>query len=154
MASTAVVAQAQQIERIDVVEPGLYTASVVSAARNASGILQNTLNNTQLVQATREVPAKPGVRFGFRFAVVGEPKGTTVNVKKVIIFPAGGLQSPASKEPLTRSERTITRELDGEALYTGYSFDDPWELVPGTWTIELWHGDRKLTSQSFKVFKP
>jgi hypothetical protein len=35
----------------------------------------------------------------------------------------------------------------------GYQFGHDWEIVPGTWTIELWDGDRKLASQSFQVVK-
>lgn len=48
----------------------------------------------------------------------------------------------------------MTRTIGREAGYVDYGFDDPWELVPGTWTIELWHGDRKLATQSFTVVRP
>jgi Domain of unknown function (DUF3859) len=34
-----------------------------------------------------------------------------------------------------------------------YQFGHDRETVPGTWTIELWDGDRKLASQSFQVIK-
>ena len=37
--------------------------------------------------------------------------------------------------------------------YSGYSFDDPWEIVPGTWRFEIWLGGRKMAEQSFNVSK-
>jgi len=147
-------AQALQVDRIEVVEYGIYTVSLVHAERDAKGILQSSLSNIQHVETTRMVPAKIGVRFGFRFVVVGTPKDAKVTLRKITHFPPGGLQPPGSKEALSRSETTMTRTIGGEARYTDYGFDDPWELVPGPWTIELWYGDRKLASQSFTVFKP
>ena len=37
--------------------------------------------------------------------------------------------------------------------YSGYSFDDPWEIVPGTWRFEIRLGGRKMAEQSFNVSK-
>ena len=147
-------AQALQIERIEVEDYGIYTASLIRAERNDKGILQSKIGNVQLVEKTHTVPAKLGVRFGFRFVVVGAPANAKVTLRKITHFPPGGLQPPAPREALSRSESTITRNIGGEVSYTGYAFDDPWELVPGPWTIELWYGDRKLVSEGFTIFKP
>jgi len=147
-------AQTPQIERIDVVDYGIYTAEVMSSQRDAQGLLQNTSTNIQHVQTTRDVPAQIGVRFGFRFRVVGAPSGAEVRLKKITTFPPGGLRNPASAQALSRSETTLTTTVGNEVSYTAYKFDDPWELTTGPWTIELWQGDRKLVSQSFTVFKP
>jgi hypothetical protein len=143
-----------QAPRIEIVDYGLYTASVVRAERDAKGLLQNTVGNLAHMQTTRTVPARLGVRFGFRFVVAGAPAGTKVTLRKITHFPPEGLRSPASKEPLARTESTITRTIGGQPGYTGYGFDDPWELVPGPWKIELWVGDRMLASESFTVIKP
>lgn len=35
--------------------------------------------------------------------------------------------------------------------FTGWRFDNPWELVPGTWRIELLHQERAIASQEFEV---
>jgi hypothetical protein len=152
--SAEVCGQEPQIERIDVVDYGLYTASVVSAQRNPEGFLQSQSTNVQHVQTTRDVPGQIGVRFGFRFKVVGPLQGAKVSLKEITIFPPGGLRNPSSAQAIRRSESTRTVIVGNEAAYTAYKFDDPWELVAGSWTIELWHGDRKLASQSFTVFKP
>ena len=34
---------------------------------------------------------------------------------------------------------------------TGYGFEHAWEIVPGTWTIEISHAGTKLAEQSFTV---
>lgn len=143
-------AQTPQIESIEVVDYGLYTAEVMSAQRDAQGLLQNTSTNVRHSQTTRDVPAQIGVRFGFRFRVTGVPSGTEVRLKKIITFPPGGLRNPASPQVISRSETTLAMTVGHEAMYTAYKFDDPWELATGTWTIELWQGDRKLLSQSFR----
>jgi hypothetical protein len=150
---TGAYAQTPQIERIDVVDYGIYTATVISAQRDAQGILQSTSDNPQHLETTRNIPAQLGTRFGFRFTVVGTPKAAAVQLRKITIPPSGGLQNPTSNQPIYRSENIITATV-GEPQYTAYKFDDPWELVNGTWTIEIWYGDRKLLSQSFTVFKP
>jgi len=152
--STQVCGQELRVDGIDVVDYGLYSASVTSAQRDAQGILQNTSTNIEHLQTTRDVPAQIGVRFGFRFRLTGAPSGTQVQLKKITIFPPGGLRSPASTQAISRSESILTETVGDEVNYTAYKFDDPWELVIGSWTIELWYGDRKLTSQEFMVFKP
>lgn len=48
---------------------------------------------------------------------------------------------------------TIEPTRIGTMEIAGYQFRQDWEIAPGTWTIELWDGDRKLASQSFQVVK-
>ncbi len=102
---------------------------------------------------TRTIPARPGVRFGFRYNVVGAPDGTQVPVTIVDKFPKQGLRKPGSAESFYREEYVAQKTI-GRESYTDYGFDHDWELVPGTWTIELWYQGRKLTEQSFTVIKP
>ena len=39
----------------------------------------------------------------------------------------------------------------GFARFTGWAFEQPWELVPGPWKIEMLLGDRVLAAQDFQV---
>jgi hypothetical protein len=39
----------------------------------------------------------------------------------------------------------------GETSYASYTLEDSFELVPGEWVFEIWQGNRKLATQSFKV---
>jgi len=54
---------------------------------------------------------------------------------------------------LSESPITITAHL-GRPFFAGWRFDDPWEVEPGRWKIELWLGTSKLAAQEFTVVKP
>ncbi len=147
-------AQAQTVQRIEIVESGIFTAHQDRKveAPGTAVCTTNIVSDVQLVQETATIPARIGVRFGFRYRVVGKGRGT-VTLTKVNRLPAPGLRNPDTGN-VTITERTTIEAAIGETRYTGYSFDHDWEFVPGTWTFELWQGDRKLTSRSFDVVKP
>jgi hypothetical protein len=149
-ATSNALAQAQKIQRIDILEYGLYTADEKECRRDALGVQRCERTNVRHAVTTLTVPAQHGVQFGTKFRAVGTPNGATVNVKRVWLFPPAGLNSPASKQPLLRLDRDESVTI-GKDDFTSYIFDDPWELVPGTWTLEYWVGDRKLFSKSFTV---
>ena len=142
-----------QVRGIEITEHGIYTADVQSSTRDSQGVQQNISTNFRLAAGTDKIPVRPGVRFGLLYKVVGSPGGGTVSLKKVVVYPPGGLNSPAKPQPITRSETTLSPKI-GEIAYTGYRLDDPWELVRGLWTIELWYNDRKLAEQRFTLVAP
>ena len=148
--TTSAFAQTANIRRIEIVEYGLYTADEKDCHRDDLGIQRCTRTNVRHAATTLTVPAQRGVQFGLKLKTVGAPAGATVNVKRVWLFPPAGVNSPTSKEPLLRLDRDDMVTI-GKTDFTSYIFDDPWELVPGTWTLEYWLGDRKLLSRSFTV---
>jgi hypothetical protein len=149
-ATTGVLAQAPTIQRIEILEYGLYTGDETACRRDDLGIQRCQRTNVRHAATTLTVPAERGVQFGIKFVAVGAPSGETVAVKRLWIFPPRGLNSPASKGPLLRLDRDDTVTI-GKPDFTSYIFDDPWELVPGTWTLEYWVGNRKLLSKSFTI---
>jgi hypothetical protein len=152
ISSTA--ADAQKIQRIDVTEFGIYsnhTEKAVAAPGTASGVTLQ-LSDVKLVKATDRVPATPDVEFGFRYNIVGR-RGDSVKLKKVVHIPQPGIRNPQTGNTTVQSE-SVFSPIVGSAAYTGYTLNHPWEIVTGTWTIELWDGDRKLASQSFDVVAP
>jgi len=148
--AAATPAWAQKIDRIEIVEYGIFTADKLKSERDSNGQLNSILGNVQHQETTTTVPAEPGVKFGFRYRVIGEPDGQAVTIRKVMIYPSPGLKVPNTPQPLTRSQTTTTPTI-GETSYTGFEFDDPWELAPGIWTMQLWQGNRMLTEQRFNV---
>lgn len=152
LASTGTYAQTPQIDSINVVEYGIYTAAAIRDQPSGQGIGHNTVSNIRLAAKTRTIPMQLGVHFGFRYTVVGAPVGTVVSLRNVTIYPSPGVHNPHAAQPILRHESRINRKI-GDTSYHDYSFDDPWELVPGTWIMEMWYGDRKLLSQSFTVVK-
>jgi hypothetical protein len=94
-----------------------------------------------------------GVEFGLRYRIVGAPKGAKISVKRDWRLPEPGFRPPSADQPILRLDRVDETKI-GDTVYVSYAFDDPWELVPGPWTIEFWYGDRKLDERQFMVSKP
>jgi hypothetical protein len=65
-------------------------------------------------------------------------------------LPVGRLEVSAVAHAAASFERSLPLRI-GEISYTDYTFDAPWELVPGPWKIQFWLGDRKPAEQDFNV---
>lgn len=137
----------------EIVEYGIYTAEIETAKRDNNGVLQSSLGNIRHAATTTTVPARHGVRFGFRYRIIGAPAGAAVPVRFLTVFPPAGLRPPNTARPIHNSESNVTQKI-GEVGYHDYGFDDPWELVPGSWTIQIWYGNNKLAEQKFTVTSP
>jgi hypothetical protein len=149
---TASVAYAQmsQIDRIEVVEYGIYTVDRAVQGRDALGINQAVASNVRHAATMRTIPAQIGTTFGFRYKVVGKPYDAPVDLRKVVIFPRRGLIPSASAKPVTQDEFPLHTRV-GQTSYVSYTLEDSFELVPGIWVFEIWQGNRKLATQSFNV---
>lgn len=145
-------AQAQQATSIEIVEYGLYTRDAVRTDTGGP-IARTVVRNIRHAATTTTVPAQLGVSFGIRYRVDGSPNGATVDVSEITLFPPPGLKSPKSAQPVLKDVDPHKRKI-GETVYCGYSLDNSWEAVPGTWTFQLWSGDRMLAEKSFNVATP
>ena len=145
-------AQTSHIDRIDVVEYGIYTADKTNCHRDAQGIERCDRSNVRHAATTLTVPAQIGVEFGLRYRVVGTPVGSPIKVKRVWLLPTPGFMEPGANAPIRRLERVDTTTR-GATVFAEYGFDDPWELVPGPWILEFWDGNRKVFTQTFTVVK-
>ncbi len=145
--------EAQTVQRIDIIEAGIYTVTKdrkVEEPGTATGS-RVLLSNIKLAHQTNTIPGRLGVRFGFRFKIIGTPNAV-VKLKKIVRIPSPGISNPNTGNVIMTSVYSRDSKV-GDIDYTDYGFDDAWEIVPGTWTMELWDGDQKLASQSFNVVK-
>jgi hypothetical protein len=138
------------VERLELLEHGLYSAASENCSPDERGLIVCDVANVRHVATTTSVPARVGVLFGASFRVVGAPNGATVNLRKVWLPPSAGLRAPTVAEPIRRIER-IERNVVGATTVSTFGFDEAWELLPGTWTLQFWDGDRLLLSQQFDV---
>jgi Domain of unknown function (DUF3859) len=62
-------------------------------------------------------------------------------------------QYPAQTTPDGRVFTSHDMPLDpgGTLVYTGFTFEYPWEMVSGDWTFRLMQGERELAVTTFKV---
>ncbi len=151
LAVPAVAADAR-IQRVDVLDRGVYTIATGSASAEGStptGEVTAVTTATN-VESTDNIKAKVGLEFGLRYVVIGAPEGAEVPLDFVILYPEPGLKDPAESTPL-RESRYQRKKKIGETVYLGYGFESEWEIVPGTWTFQIWDGDRELAEQTFTV---
>src|SRR5712691_8843920 len=68
-------AQTARVDRIEVVEYGIYRTETTKRTETpgTAGGYVRTLTNIRNSEVTRTVPARPGVRFWFRYNVIGAP---------------------------------------------------------------------------------
>lgn len=142
--------QTPQVERIDVIEYGLFAPDRMSCQRDSRGVQRCGWINTK---TTQTVPAEIGLAFGARVRVIGAPNGSEVTLNRDWLYPKAGQHPPAPNPAAYRMDRTFTATIGDTALIV-YTLDNPWELVPGPWVLEFWSGDRKIGSQSFTMVKP
>lgn len=101
----------------------------------------------RLETRTNTVHASLLTRFGFTYMLSGGPPREHL-LEIVIRHPA--MVNPATGETLTRQSLEITA-CPGTRAFAGWSFTSGWELVSGTWTVELHQKGRKLLEHDFEV---
>ena len=145
-------AQTSQVDHVDIVDKGVYVVTTGDQTPNASTPTGSIAAVTvaKNVQDTTTIHGQLGSEFGLRYVVVGAPAGADVPLDIVITYPMPGLADPSAAKPILESRFTRVKKI-GETDYLGYGFENDWEIVPGTWTFEIWFGGRKLASQAFTV---
>jgi len=152
LVSISSTASAQAIERIEIAEPGIYRAARESSPRNEPGSTAGTfrqLIGPSLAEETTTIPTTVGVMFGFRYNT-SESRGFAT-LKFVTLVPQPGMRDPKTGTAKVRG-KYLEKVIVGGKEFKGYSFDESWEVVMGTWTFEVWDG--QLASQSFNVIAP
>lgn len=153
-APLAVHAADVRVERIDVVDTGIYAVETgeETADPNAPTGTIAAVTTVTNVETTTTIPGKLGLEFGLRYVIVGEPDGAEVPLDFVITYPPPGIVDPAESSPLLESRYSRSKKI-GETVYLGYGFENDWEIVPGLWRFEIWHDGAKLADQSFTIGK-
>jgi hypothetical protein len=106
-----------------------------------------------LIQTTDRIPAKLGVIFGIGFVVDAPANIREVTFRRITRFPPPGLTNPKTGRTHLFNESLRTYQV-GQKLHATYGFDEEWEIVPGTWRIELWDSEHKAAEKAFFVTRP
>jgi Domain of unknown function (DUF3859) len=150
----AAAAQAPTISKADITQSGIYEAKITGRTP-APGTAAGYTNKVEyhFVSNATMVPARKGVRFGFEYRLVGAPEGAKVAIRRVTIFPSGGLRNAQTGQVAQNDEVTVQNTI-GDLSLKGYGLDNDWEAVPGVWIQQIWYGDQKLAEQNFTLVKP
>jgi len=136
---------------VGIVEYGRFERKKSSATSNdeqAPTKRGDVVADARLIELTTEIPAVLGTSFGLRVKFIGEPIGATISCTAKCIHPK--ITDPASGRT-TETEQWRNTGTIGSDGYIGYSFDNPSELVPGDWTIQIFTGSKLRAQKTFTV---
>jgi Domain of unknown function (DUF3859) len=148
-------AQDAHIDRLEVVDAGFYDSAKTTvtgstpSASTVTGSVQE-LAELKLLAEPPATSARVGVGFGVRFRSFGERDGERAILRSVWKIPAPGIINPTNGKAYRESVADFPTTI-GTNHWRGYGFEQTWEAVPGTWTIEIWQDDRKLLEKSFEI---
>ena len=130
-----------------ITEVGIYASQIITDETNAAGVKLQGIDDFKLLLNTTNVPARIGIRFGFRFEILGTPANAPIVLTMV------GKHPPLKNSTTGKMETTDTYQLNSwiGKTYTSNSFDQKSDCVPGQWSFEVWHEGKKLCEQSFLV---
>jgi hypothetical protein len=137
--------------RLEVLTYGLYETDKgrrVPMPKSVSGQM-NLLGHVRHKQTTAEVFGRLGESFGLEYVITGIPAGALITVRTRHPL----LTNPATGVAMDYGERE--QEADpGERRYTGYTFDDTYEIAEGEWSIQFLYRGKVFHEQKFKVVVP
>lgn len=146
-------AKADHVDRVIVVEAGLYNVRIVPRSELPHDFtVAHIVRTATLRQRTTIVPGRVGIWFGVRYRLDGSPNGVAVPLRLVTSFPSPGIRYPGTSRVHSHTESTVHRHV-GAVAYRGFHFDHTAEIVPGLWVFEFWWGSRKVGDQRFCVIE-
>jgi hypothetical protein len=111
---------------------------------------RNIYMGWHLDKATDAIAARLGTQFGVNYRFDGPVYGEKVRHRIVWTFPPPGITNPVTGEHRSSRERENTCAV-GAACLVGWTIDEPWELVPGKWKLEVWYSGKLVVNQTFDV---
>lgn len=143
---------AAQITQLHIFNWGItqVTREANPSARSNQGVYHFKTRDQRLIQKTQKIPAVRGTSFGIFYQISGMPMGAIEHITIVIHTPQ---ITPPGKTPYTSVtyQRTVTI---GQQHYSGYTFDEIWEMVPGYWTFQFIYRGQVLNQGTFLVYRP
>jgi len=148
---------APTISGITITNVGTYTAETTSAParsgqQSPTGTV-GTADNWHFVSDSTDVAGKVGTQFGIEFRIDGTSASESVTLYLALTFPPQGIRNPNTGETLHSARIAFPNMKIGALCILGYGFDNDWEIVPGSWTEQIWYQNRLLAERSFTVSK-
>jgi hypothetical protein len=102
-------------------------------------------HSNQSIQATTEIPAKLGTKFGMRYTLVGKvAKGQPLTL---LYLTPGVMTADGQRHDKFVVEQTLLQNSAQDLM--AFEFSENYELVPGEWHFMVFQGDRLLAQQRF-----
>ncbi len=132
--------------------PGSHTKTI-GTCEPPGPPARHDIAGVPLVMPTTRVPARLGTVFGVKFRPhAGGDAAGVANYRVVWKVPAPGI-GVAPNGHVVRDDGCVNSYRIGVATLEAFRFDRYPEMALGTWTLEIWSGDRKLMEQPFFVYR-
>ncbi len=108
----------------------------------------------QLVKSTERIPLVIGAQMYLQYRIWYLPdQPAYADLRRVLKHPAMTLPDGSVS---TGSDFMIKRRVSVNQVigYTGYGFDEDYELVEGDWVFEIWYQDKKMVEHKFTTYWP
>ena len=149
------------VSNIEVVGYGLFEYNSVRHDRDDTssvGSKMGAAKGLQLSSQTDRIPIRPGLAYGIRFVVHGNPPDAAVEIR-VILTSTNPCVLRDTGRSVYQNDSVLNVRI-GETRHIGGRFPVSeeenhciGETQPGTNTLELYHGKRKLAQQVFHIVK-
>ena len=107
----------------------------------------------RLVEQTLTIPATLNTQLGLQFVIHGSPSGKQVKLRVVSLYPP--TTDETTGKTTTQDEVALEVALEnGKDAQMLLKLDKQSDLVPGTWTFQVFDHDKKLLEKSFTLVKP
>lgn len=139
------------LPRVEILAFGTY-APTASRGRMPESYRQDAIvevtqtDMPRLIARTDRIELAACTRFGLEYRAVNLPPGAVEIAQVRVDHPL--LTRPDGQRSAADSYDVPLRSTIG---WTGFDFDETWEMVPGTWTFSLRYAGRVLASQRFVV---
>jgi hypothetical protein len=151
--SASLAAIAAQRPIAEILEFGVYSGSYQKSAADTNAPTGQVLLDgpIRLEKKTDQIPAKLKSKFGFRFVVHGLPTDPPVKLRIVYLFPE--IRDPSSGRKFNHFEADVSVKPEDNKPTMLWDFTEPYELVSGQWTFQIFRGDSKILEKTFEVVK-
>lgn len=136
---------------------GLYrmvrSGGVINDAKTSTGkVISSPV--IQHVNSTDKIPLLKGAQMYLQYKIWSLPNQPAyVELRRVLKHPRMTLPDGTTT---TGSDFNVKRKVSSNhvIVYTGYGFDEDYELVKGDWVFQIWYKDEKLIEQKFTTYWP
>jgi hypothetical protein len=140
----------KQVYGAQILEYGLYRREPAKSSEATDSVqaTPTALLSASLVAETDTIPMSLGGSFGLKYTVLGSPYGSDATLRIVYQYPRPGMRDSILGRFLDSTSYKVAKSI-GDTMYTAFTFEHEWEMVPGTWAINIWHENRRLARIEF-----
>ena len=147
----AAAAQASDVPRVEIVAFGTYAPTAqhgrLPPTYRQDAIVEVTQTDMpRLIARTDRIEAHPCTRFGLEYRAPNLPPNAVEVAQVRVDHPL--LTRPDGQRSATDTYDIPLRRSTG---WTGFDFDEAWEMAPGSWTFSLRYAGEVLATQRFTI---